>query len=158
MLDSSLAPITVSPSLYQHDFWRWTQAMASALRSNSLDQLDLENLAEEVEGLGRSERSAIESRLTVLLMHLLKWQFQSNLRSGSWEGTLLEQRIRIRRLLKASPSLKSFVVESVSECYEDARAKASIETRLPIDTFPKTCPYPMTDILSMEFLPDASLG
>ena len=88
-----------SEQLYEKDFWLWTQTMAEALKSGNFSQLDLVNLAEEVESLGRSDRRELQSRLTVLLMHLLKWQFQSDMRSGSWRGTLVEQRIRILKLL-----------------------------------------------------------
>ena len=119
-----------SEQLYEQDFWLWTQAMVEALKSGNLSQLDLENLAEEVESLGRSDRRELQSRLTVLLMHLLKWQFQPDMRSGSWRGTLAEQRIHILKLLKESPSLRSFFEESVNECYDDAKVKASEETGL----------------------------
>ncbi len=142
-----------SERLYEQDFWLWTQAMAEALKSGNLSQLDLENLAEEVGSLGRSDRRELQSRLTVLLMHLLKWQFQSDMRSGSWRGTLAEQRIRVAKLLKESPSLRSFFEASVNECYDDATVKASEETGLVIATFPRTCPYDIEDILCIEFLP-----
>ena len=127
--------------------------MVEALRSGSFSQLDLQNLAEEVESLGRSDRRELQSRLTVLLMHLLKWQFQSDMQSGSWRGTLAEQRIRILKLLKESPSLRSFFEASVEECYDDAKVKASEETGLVMATFPRTCPYAIENILSIEFLP-----
>ena len=142
-----------SQQLYEEDFWLWTQTMVEALRSGSFSQLDLQNLAEEVESLGRSDRRELQSRLTVLLMHLLKWQFQSDMQSGSWRGTLAEQRIRILKLLKESPSLRSFFEASVEECYDDAKVKASEETGLVMATFPRTCPYAIENILSIEFLP-----
>ncbi len=142
-----------SEQLYEQDFWLWTQSMVEVLKSGNLSQLDLENLAEEVESLGRSDRRELQSRLTVLLMHLLKWQFQSDMRSGGWRGTLAEQRIRIVKLLKESPSLRSFFEASVDECYDDAKVKASEETGLVMATFPIRCPYAIENILSIEFLP-----
>ncbi len=147
-----LSPPT--PTLYEQDFWLWTQTMAEALRSGNWSQLDIENLVEEVASLGRSDRRELQSRLTVLLMHLLKWQFQVDMRSGSWRGTLAEQRIRIGKLLKESPSLRSFFESSLDECYDDAKLKASEETGLSRTTFPLTCSHPIEDILNPEFLPD----
>jgi hypothetical protein len=149
---------TVSPpstvSLYEQDFFLWSQTMAEALRSGNFAQLDLENLAEEVASLGRRDRRELQSRLVVLLHHLLKWQFQPEMRSGSWRGTLAEQRMRIRNLLKESPSLRSFFEESVAESYEDAKVQASAETGLEIVTFPEICPYEIGEVLNVEFLPD----
>ena len=142
------------PDLYEKDFYLWTQRMVEALRSRDFDALDLENLLDEVESLGRNDRHALESRLTVLLMHLLKWQFQPEMRSGGWRGTLVKQRIRIRKLLKASPSLRSFLEESVDECYQDARLQAEAETGLSIIVFPEVCEYTIEQILSVEFLSD----
>ncbi len=143
-----------SSMLYEADFFCWTQRMAEVLRSGDLSRLDIENLAEEIESLGRSDRRTIESRLTVLLMHLLKWQFQSGMRSGSWQGTIVEQRTRIRKLLQESPSLRSFFESVVVECYGDAIVQAAAETGVPIVTFPIDCPYSIKDILDLDFLPD----
>jgi Domain of unknown function DUF29 len=151
---------TLSPPdtihLYEQDFFLWSQTMAEVLRSGNFTRLDIENLAEEVESLGRSDRRELQSRLVVLLHHLLKWQFQPEMRSRSWCGTLAEQRMRIRNLLKDSPSLRSFFEESVSECYEDAKFQASVETGLEVTTFPATCGYGMSEILNVEFLPEES--
>jgi Domain of unknown function DUF29 len=143
-----------TPTLYEQDFWLWTQTMAAALRSGDWSELDIENLVEEVESLGRSDRRELQSRLTVLLMHLLKWQFQSELQCGSWRGTLAEQRIRIGKLLKDSPSLRSFFEISIDECYNDAIIQASAETGLSRERFPVSCAYRIEDILNPEFLPD----
>lgn len=144
-------PVT---TLYEQDFWLWTQAMAEALKSGNFSQLDLENLAEEVESLGRSDRRELQSRLTVLLMHLLKWQFQPEMRSGSWKGTLREQRRRILALLKDSPSLRSFLIESIDDAYKNAREQAADETGLELVTFPLNCPHTIETILDSEFLPE----
>ena len=142
------------PDLYKEDFYLWTQRMAEALRSRDFDALDLENLLDEVESLGRSDRRELKSRLVVLLHHLLKWQFQAEMRSGIWKGTLSEQRRKIRNVLDDSPSLRSFLVSSVEECYQDARLQAEAETGVAIVIFPEICKYTIEEILSVEFLPD----
>jgi hypothetical protein len=145
---------TAVSSLYEADFFRWTETMAAALRSGDFSQLDLENLAEEIESLGRSDRRELKSRLVVLLHHLLKWQFQHELRSGSWRGTINEQRRQILDILDDSPSLRPFLGVSLDSCYLNARREAADETGLAIAIFPNDCPYSIEAILNVEFLPD----
>jgi Domain of unknown function DUF29 len=142
-------PQSQTTELYDRDFCLWAETMAEALRSGNLAALDMANLAEEVESLGRRDRRELASRLVVLLHHLLKWQFQPDMRSGSWRGTLAEQRMRIRRLLQDSPSLRSVLDDSIGECYADAKVQASAETGLATDRFPVDCPYSIELILSM---------
>ena len=150
-------PITTGDSrpLYDADFFRWTQEQGRLLRAGVARGLDWENLAEEVETLGRSERREIRSRLAVLLLHLLKWQFQPDARSNGWRGTLLEQRRRLQSALKDSPSLKGYPLEVLDEEYAPARLKAAGETGLPVEALPETCPYTVEQILDAAFLPDA---
>jgi len=142
--------------LYEQDFFLWTKEQAAALRlaKNSNLPLDWENLAEEIESLGRSDKRELESRLTVLLMHLLKWQIQSKMRSRSWSGTILERRRRIAKLLRESPSLRPFVNEALAEAYSDALEAASNETGLPETEFPTECPFTPDEVLSRAFLPE----
>ena len=139
---------------YEEDFYAWTVEQARLLRSGELTSIDVANIAEEIESLGRSDKRAIESRLTVLLMHLLKWQIQSKMRSQSWSGTILEQRRRIEKLLRESPSLHASVNEALAEAYSDAREAASNETGLPETNFPIECPFTMEQVLSRSFLPE----
>ena len=139
---------------YEEDFYAWTAEQARLLRSGELSSIDVANIAEEIESLGRSDKRAIESRLTVLLMHLLKWQIQSKMRSQSWSGTILEQRRRIEKLLRESPSLHASVNEALAEAYSDAREAASNETGLPETNFPIECPFTMEQVLSRSFLPE----
>jgi hypothetical protein len=139
---------------YEEDFYAWTAEQARLLRSGELSSIDVANIAEEIESLGRSDKRAIESRLTVLLMHLLKWQIQSKMRSQSWSGTILEQRRRIEKLLRESPSLHASVNEALAEAYSDAREAASNETGLPETDFPTECPFTAEQVLSRSFLPE----
>jgi hypothetical protein len=152
--EASTLPRASLTALYEQDFFRWIQVTAAALRSGNFSQLDIDNLVEEVESLGRRDRRELQSRLTVLLMHLLKWQFQPEMRSRSWRGTLLEQRIRLRKLLQESPSLRSFLADAISECYEDAKLKACAETGLDSSIFPQALPYKLEGALDVDFLPD----
>ena len=138
---------------YEEDFYAWTVEQARLLRSGELSSIDVVNIAEEIESLGRSDKRAIESRLTVLLMHLLKWQIQSKMRSQSWSGTILEQRRRIEKLLRESPSLRASVNEALAEAYSDAREAASNETGLPETDFPAECPFTAEQVMSRSFLP-----
>jgi Domain of unknown function DUF29 len=139
---------------YEEDFYAWTCEQARLLRSGEFSSIDAANLAEEIESLGRSDRRELESRMTVLLMHLLKWQKQSKLRSRSWSGTILEQRRRIEKLLKESPSLRPSVDEALAEVYTEAREAASNETGLPETEFPAGCPFTTDEVLSRSFLPE----
>lgn len=140
---------------YDTDFYEWTQHQAAALAAGHVSELDLANLAEEIESLGRRDRRALGSRLDVLVMHLLKWRYQPERRiSGrSWESTMIEQRRRIRRLLRESPSLRSEVPGMIEEEYLDIRRQAAAETGLPLTMFPDTCPWTVEQILDSTFLP-----
>jgi hypothetical protein len=141
-------------SLYDRDFVRWTEQVAAALRQGDWAALDVENLIEEVEALGKSDRRAIKSRLEVLLMHLLKWQFQPEQRSRSWQATILEQRLRIADILEDSPSLKNYLPTVVDAAYVSARQLASIETGLAVDQFPVGCEYTIGPMLDAAYLPE----
>lgn len=141
--------------LYETDFVAWTEETVQLIRAREFGQVDWDAVVEEIESLGRSERRELKSRLEVLLQHLLKWQYQSNLRSGSWRNTIDEQRNRIEDLLQESPSLKSYPEEVLAECYKRGRKAARNETELSLNTFPAECPYTITQILDTEFLPEA---
>jgi hypothetical protein len=90
----------------------------------------------------------------VLLAHLLKWQFQSYIRSKSWQRIIKEQRKRIKLLLQDSPSLKYEIEQEIASAYEIAILSAANETSLDEDTFPETCEYSLDEILNQEFYPD----
>ncbi len=137
---------------HDHDFYAWTQEQAQLLRKGQFNQIDFRNIAEEIADMGRWEKRELESRLELLLMHLLKWQFQSNLRSRSWQLTIKEQRLRLEKLLAENPSLKSFLADCLEKIYQLAIISAERETGL--SSFPESCPYSLTEILTSEFLPD----
>jgi ribosomal protein L29 len=139
---------------YDKDFYAWTQEQAGLLRAGKFAEVDVENLAEELDSMGRSDRREIDSRLEVLLAHLLKWQAQVTFRSQSWRGTIREQRRRIAKLLRESPSLQPVAEQLVPEAYEEARQKAANDTGLPEASFPAECPFTPEQVLADDFLPD----
>jgi hypothetical protein len=142
------------PSLYDRDFAQWLATTAKQLRERDHENLDWENLVEEIEAMGRRERQRLTSNLVIVLLHLLKWQYQPEMRSGSWQGSIREHRRRIRRELKDSPSLQPYLLEAFVEAYEDAYPQAADETGLPIEIFPSECLYTIEQVLDNDFLPD----
>jgi Domain of unknown function DUF29 len=137
---------------YDTDFYAWTQDQARLLRSGQVQQIDLENLAEEIESLGRQERRELRNRLAVLVGHLLKWQYQPTGRGASWRSTIKVQRKDVQRLLKENPSLRPYLTEAVEESYDMALDLAIQETGL--ETFPERCAYSPEQILDETFLPE----
>ncbi|MGE0500596.1 MAG: DUF29 domain-containing protein [Rhizobiaceae bacterium] len=137
------------------DYARWCAEQGALLREGRLDAIDRANLAEEIESLGRSQADEIESRLGVLLVHLLKWRFQPEKRSNSWKATIAEQRARINRRIRQNPSLADHPAEVLAEEYRLAPLKASGETGLPEDTFPAVCPFSVEQVLDPDWLPEA---
>ena len=139
---------------YDSDFHLWSQTQAAAIRDGRLAEIDLENVAEEIESLGRSDKRAIKSRLEVLLLHLLKWQAQPEKRKKGWENSIEEARQSIIDLIGDSPSLKGYPALVLPQSYARARKKAARETGLAAEHFPTDCALPLSDILDEEFLPE----
>lgn len=128
-------------SLYETDFYAWILDQTALLRAGHMQNIDIDHLVEEMEAMGRREHRELDSRVTVLLMHLLKWHYQSTNRSRSWRLTIQIQSEEIWELLKESPSLKVRMTESIKKGYRKARLLAARETGLPEENFPETCPW-----------------
>ncbi|MEB3310667.1 MAG: DUF29 domain-containing protein [Snowella sp.] len=141
-------------NLYETDYNLWIAHTIQALKTSDLDAIDLANLIDELEDMGRSEKRAIYSNLKILLMHLLKYRYQSSKRSKSWRSTIREHRQRIQRAFKESPSLQGYFQEILTEAYQDARELAADETELSFCTFPENCPFSTEEILNSDYLPD----
>lgn len=139
---------------YDDDFFAWTMQQADLLREGALSEIDLANLAEEIEDMGKSIRRELRNRQIVLLAHLLKWQCQPNLRSRSWSATAREQRRQINELLAESPSLRPVLAQELARLYSAARDKAAGETGLSETAFPAECPFTPDQILAEDFLPE----
>ncbi len=150
---AKVAPSNGEPDLYHEDFFVWTQEQARLLRERRFDELDLAHLAEEVESVGRSEKAEIESRLDVLLAHLLKWKYQPGARSSSWRGTITEQRTRIARLFRDSPSLRKYPAEVYAECTLSGRLLAAKESGIDFTLFPEAAPFSLEQALDDNFWP-----
>ncbi len=153
MVSPKLEP-TQNLSLYEQDFYLWIETTVNQLKNGQLAAVDLENLIEEIEAMGRSEKQALESNLIVVLLHLLKYQYQPAKRSNSWLSSIYEHRRRLNKALKNSPSLKPYYTEVFEECYQDARQEAALETGLALEVFPVVCPFTPEATLDRDFLPN----
>lgn len=140
--------------LYKTDFHAWAMQTAALIRQHKFEELNIEDLAEELDGMGKKERTEVANRLVILLAHLLKWQYQPAYRSASWRGSRIEQRKQILRQLQQSPSVKPYFPEAMAEVYLDAVDLVSRETLLGSDTFPADCPYSEDQILDYDFYPE----
>ncbi|PSB18987.1 DUF29 domain-containing protein [Phormidesmis priestleyi ULC007] len=144
---------TALKTQYETDYLKWIETTLEKLRSRDYDSVDWENLIEEIEDMGRSEQRSLKSNLIVVLVHLLKWQFQPDRRSGSWGGSIVEHRRRIQEAVDDSPSLRPYLESIFDGCYLQAVKQAKAETGLSSETFPQQCPYELVEVMSDEFLP-----
>ncbi len=138
---------------YEKDFYIWLMANAELLRQRRLTEIDLDNIAEELESMAKRDKRELLNRLKVLLMHLLKWQFQADKRTISWKSTINEEREQVHLVLLDSPSLKYQLTERLQNAYRLALRAAINETGLPKNVFPINCPYSLEETLDDEFYP-----
>ena len=139
---------------YESDFYAWAMEQAALLRARRFDAADVDNIAEEIESMGRSEKRELVNRLAVLLLHLLKWRFQPGFRSPSWQSTIREQRIRLRDHLDDNPSLKAHLDEALARAYRLAVIRAARETGLQETTFPEAAPDGFEQAVDDAFWPE----
>ncbi len=149
--------IDLSNDLYEIDFYAWTQEQSALLSRGQWQSLDIDNLVEEIESLGKQQKQELRNRLGVLIGHLLKWEFQPELRGKSWRSTIVEQRDRIKLHLKDNPSLKSYLDEAVIEAHRLALSLVVRETPLDYPDLPADCPYAIAQILDPQFPEDLLL-
>jgi hypothetical protein len=154
MQETTLSSLqTDTQSLYDVDYLQWIETTLEKLRNQDYSTVDWGNLIEEIEDMGRSERRRLESNLIVIILHLLKWQFQSEKRSGSWESSMIEHRRRVKKAIQESPSLKPYLEDILADSYIEAVKQAKAETGLPREIFPPECPYSLANIIDDDFLP-----
>jgi hypothetical protein len=139
--------------LCQRDYYSWAPEQATLLRARRFAELDLENLAEEIDGLARAEARELRSRYATLLSRLLKWEFQLERRSRSRAATIARERDAIRDHLDENPSLKPRQAELFAKACRGARADAAAETNMPLTRFPAACPYTLDQAMNEAFWP-----
>ncbi|MBV8456135.1 MAG: DUF29 domain-containing protein [Acetobacteraceae bacterium] len=140
--------------LYERDFYAWASEQAELLRTHRLDAADIENIAEELETLGRSEKSALRNHLSNLLQHLLKWQHQPARRGASWRLSIANARDEVADILADSPSLRAQLDAVIKTAFGRARRNAALETGLDAQVFPDRCPWSSDQLMDEGFWPD----
>lgn len=151
---SATAGKVQSRDLYDTDFFEWTRRTAQLLRERRFSEVDVEHAAEEIEDMGKRDLKELNSRVQVLLAHLLKWKLQPLRRSLSWRRTIGTQRLEIEAVLEQSPSLGPRLSDDLPRNYERAVKRAVLDTNLAAQTFPPKCPFSLDQVLDAEFLPD----
>jgi len=141
-------------SLHDSDFYAWSLEQAALLRAGRVGEADLAAIAEEIESMGKTEKRELVSRLTVLLLHLLKWERQPAGHGNSWRLSIANARDEIADLLADNPSLKSVLDEVIASAYRYARRKAAIETDMAEEAFPAQCPWSFAQVMDAGFWPE----
>ncbi|MFM7560568.1 DUF29 domain-containing protein [Cylindrospermopsis raciborskii] len=141
-------------TLYEKDFHLWIEQTINYLQNGDLTNLDRENLIEEIKSMGNSEKRETFSRLKILVLHLLKWKYQSQKQTSSWLNTIDEQREQLELILKDSPSLKPYLQTILSDCYQKAVRATVNETNISHKTFPCECPFTTEQILDPDYFPN----
>ncbi|MDZ8089832.1 MAG: DUF29 domain-containing protein [Nostoc sp. DedQUE12b] len=144
-------------TLYEQDYYLWLRTTINELRAGQFSSVDLDNLIEELEDMGRNHKRAVKSLLIRLFEHLLKliyWDMERERNQGHWKGAIRTFRREIKDLLKESPSLKPYILEIFDECYQDARKEASDRSQLAIDIFPAIPIGSLEQILDENWFPE----
>jgi hypothetical protein len=141
-------------SLYEQDFYAWANEQAALLRAGQLSAADIEHIAEEIESMGKTEKRELVSRLTVLLLHLLKWQYQPDRRGNSWKRSIATSRDQLTDHLADNPSLKAKLKDATTLAYRYARRDAATETGLDDSSFPAVCPWSFEQLMDVDFWPE----
>ena len=140
---------------YNRDFYAWALHNAELIKQGKLGEVDLQNIAEEIESMGKSDKRELINRFAILLAHLLKWQFQPDRRSNSWKYTIEEQRDEVLELLEDSPSLKYELEDKLERAYRKSLRVAATETGMSKSDFPANCPFSLNEALNTNFFPNS---
>jgi hypothetical protein len=151
-----------SSDLYERDYYAWLQDQVRALRERRIEQVDWDNVAEEIEDLGKSERRGVSSHLATVVEHLLKLKYARGIfreyNARGWRVSVRSARRRVRKLLNESPSLRPQLAEMLVDAYEDGRIEALREPRLTEEILPKTSPWTVEQVMDDGFMPDPTPG
>jgi len=137
-----------SSKLYDKDFYKWANTQSKLLKKGEFEKLDINNLIEEIESLGRSEKRTLRNYLVNLLMHMLKVKFQPERHGKSWDSSIRFSKKEVLEVLKDNPSLKPKLKDIFFDAYDSARLKASSETDLDVSVFPKDCPWTIEEVIN----------
>ena len=140
-------------TLYNTDFNSWIQNHILLLKESRFSEIDTTHLIEELEDMGKSNERELVSRLIILIAHLLKWQYQPDIRSHSWNSSINEQRSQLDYLLNDIPSLKSHIANAIEKSYDRAVKLAAKETKLPASAFPAQCLYTQAQLFDEDYYP-----
>ncbi|MGK7930180.1 MAG: DUF29 domain-containing protein [Microcystaceae cyanobacterium] len=150
--------ISVKPNqlrlLYQEDESLWLAEMVKLLRENRLEELDIDNLVEELEALGRRDKNRVESLLRQIIIHFLclqYWAAEYDYNHRHWQGEIATFRIQLNRAL--TTNLNHHLRDHLEEIYQEAVFIVNQKTGLTMDTFPVNCPYSLTQLLDKKWLP-----
>lgn len=147
-------PLYSTPTDYEDDFAAWAFEQTELLRQKRLAEMDLPNVVEELESIGKEQRHALESSYRLVISHLLKWQFQPDIRSRSWAKTIDGERANIERREDDNPSLAADAKRIVDRIYRYAVREAARDTDLPRSTFPAECPYSVEQLRNADWMPE----
>ena len=153
---ANITYIDNNKTLYDQDFYLWIQTTIQHLQERNLEQLDIENLIEEIDSMGRSEKKELKTRLVVLIEHLLKLQYwieEKDDNARGWRNTVVEQRRQITYTLADSPSLKAILNDVFLPCYQDARKDTINKYQLSSNLFPEEPPFSLAQVLNADFIP-----
>ena len=138
---------------YEQDYYLWTQAMAKALKERDYSSLDWDNLIEEIEDMGRSQKRALESLLMRLTEHLLKlkyWELEKERNKGHWESEVVNFRVLLKKRLKESPSLKAQLEDIYQEILPSSKKSLS-----RLFDLPKQIDLNLEQVLDEDWFPDS---
>jgi hypothetical protein len=135
---------------YERDLYSWASQQAELLRAGRIAEADVLNIAEELDDVGNEQYDKLESALRIILIHLLKWDYQPERRSRSWQASIRVQRNHVLKVLRKNPGLKSALDEAVVEAYADARIEAALQTSLEDEIFPYDCPFSYDEIMQRD--------